>query len=221
MINSLLGTSERAKVWAQQTGMGWKDVNLQSGEVETNFPPIFGNKRKIGMLDGHIRGWRTEPGKMPSSSNVTVPVARQQSRKASYSHCTMQQPNIDSWKLSSKPSTAPKFFYNKTPRHSLAESSEALRSTSLLELSAPGLQSSPSHQEHCKGHNCHSLIWTQLKHKWHWAYWASQSVESVLGLCIMARTPTFIIAEKMEKNTQDWKTLLFDSYTNCHFRNLE
>lgn len=54
-------------------------------------------------------------------------------------------------------------------------------------------------------------------------------MESVLGLCIMARTPTFIIvgvvamiiAEKMEKNTQDWKTLLFDSYMNSHFSNQE
>lgn len=46
-------------------------------------------------------------------------------------------------------------------------------------------------------------------------------MESVLGLCVMARTAIFIIAEKMEKNTQDRKTLLFDSYMNSHFRNLE
>lgn len=132
----------RAKFWAHQTDMGWKDVNLQWDEVETNFPPIFWIRRKAGMLNRHITGLRTEPGKMPSSSNVTVPVARQQSGKhptaiAPCSNLILSNKNWDS----SKPSTAPKFFYNKTPSHCLIESSESLSFISLLlELSAPGTE---------------------------------------------------------------------------------
>lgn len=141
--NSLLGTSGRAKVWAQPTDEGWEDVNLQWGEVGTNFPRIFWKRRKVGMLDWHIMGWRTEPGKMPSSSNVTVPVARQHpTATAPCSNLVLSNKNWDC----SKPSTATKFFYNKTPSHCLIESSDAVRSASLLlELSAPGLQSSLSH----------------------------------------------------------------------------